>query len=102
MIAVLERGLASMRVFILIDLASQADSLPREVREWGNERLVSWFRLFGEVSSRPLWLSDQRTLTLFEFLAPSGLLTRFAFAPDGGLYIMRPTPHQVWGTAPLC
>jgi hypothetical protein len=40
-IAVLERALASMRIFTLIDLASQADSLLREVREWGNERLVS-------------------------------------------------------------
>src|SRR5262249_52143575 len=39
----------TIRLFVLIDLWSQANYLPREVRSWPWERFVCWLELFGQV-----------------------------------------------------
>jgi len=38
-----------MRPFILLDLYSQADHIPPEVRTWSRQRVLDWMRQFGEV-----------------------------------------------------
>jgi hypothetical protein len=38
-----------MRPFILLDLYSQADYIPPEMRTWPRQRVLDWMRQFGEV-----------------------------------------------------
>ncbi len=38
-----------MRVFVLVDLDTQAERLPLEVRAWPPERFLSWLQFYGEL-----------------------------------------------------
>jgi hypothetical protein len=72
-----------MRPFILLDLNSQADFIPREVRTWPRQRVVSWLRQFGEVVE---W-TNPAGQTVARFTARTGLTTTFILTDEGKLKI---------------
>ena len=72
-----------MRPFILLDLYSQRDFIPREVRTWPRQRVLGWLRLFGEVWEWPLPYGGMAAA----FRAPSGLTTIFILTDEGKLSI---------------
>ena len=72
-----------MRPFILLDLYSQADFIPQEVRTWPRQRVLAWLRQYGEVREWPMPVGDVAS----EFRAPSGLTTTFILTDDGKLSI---------------
>jgi hypothetical protein len=48
----------SVRSFVLVDLVSQADYIPHEVRAWPRERILTWLAQYGEVWPIPTCLND--------------------------------------------
>jgi hypothetical protein len=72
-----------MRHFILLDLYSQADYIPPEVRTWPRQRVLDWMSQYGEVQEWPL----PRGETASQFRAPTGLATTFMLTEDGKLSI---------------
>jgi hypothetical protein len=72
-----------MRPFILLDLNSQADFIPREVRVWPRQRVVAWLRQFGDVRE---W-STPFGETAAVFRTPTGLTTTFMLTDEGRLKI---------------
>jgi hypothetical protein len=72
-----------MQLFILLDLSSQADCIPPEVRAWPRQRVLDWMRQYGEVREWPLPFTG----TASEFRAPTGLATTFVLTEDGKLSI---------------
>lgn len=72
-----------MRPFILLDLLSQADCVPAEVRTWPRQQVLDWMRLYGEVREWPLSTGEMAS----DFRAPSGLATVFMLTEDGTLTI---------------
>ena len=72
-----------MRPFVLLDLYSQADFIPQEVRTWPRQRVLGWLRQYGEVREWPMPFGDVAS----EFRAPSGLTTTFILTDDGKLSI---------------
>jgi hypothetical protein len=73
-----------MRVFVLVDLDTQAERLPTEVRTWPPERFLSWLQLSGElVEFDAPRLGYSASTRLFGFHAPSGLVTSFTLTEQG-------------------
>ncbi|HEV2459582.1 MAG TPA: hypothetical protein VGS80_14595 [Ktedonobacterales bacterium] len=72
-----------MRPFILLDLYSQTDYIPPEMRTWPRRRVLDWMRQYGEVHEWPL--PHRGTASLFR--APTGLTTTFNLTEDGQLSI---------------
>ena len=83
-----------MRPFILLDLYSQADCIPPEVRTWPRHCVLTWMRQFGEVREWPLPSGE----TAAQFRALSGLTTTFVLSEDGKLsiYIGEHTILAIW------
>ncbi len=93
-----------MRYFVLVDLITQAECLPREMQSWSQERMLSWLGLFGEVSPWPLdWavkmgLADH-VVTIWVFRAPTGREARFVVSKSNqfALVFSDLRLHQIWG-----
>jgi hypothetical protein len=90
-----------MRVFVLVDLDTQAERLPPEVRTWPPERFLSWLQLSGElVEFDAPRLGYSAGTRLFGFRAPSGLVTSFTLTEQGRFCVSFPHYRVVWpGTA---
>jgi hypothetical protein len=84
------------RPFILIDLDSQAEFLPVEIRTWTLDRFLAWLRPFGAVD-QAIRHGDVRP-SGWLFRHASGRWTAFAFTADGRFYILGPRFRQVWGS----
>ncbi len=80
-----------MRSFMLLDLYSQADFVPMEVRTWPRQQILEWLRQFGEVQEWPLTFGGTATL----FRAPTGLTTTFILTDEGQLSIFL-GEHSMW------
>jgi hypothetical protein len=70
-----------MRPFILLDLHSQADYIPHEVRTWPRDRVVTWLRQFGDVRE---WTLPTGHIAA-QFQAPTGLECTFILTDEGRL-----------------
>jgi len=79
-----------MRPFVLIDLWSQANYLPREVRSWPWERFVCWLELFGQVDRVEAPAVDDA----FYFISAAGPSATFHFSERDGLVLVG--DHFVW------
>ena len=81
---------------MLVDLYSQADFIPTEVR-YPPERVLAWLKQFGEVKPWPVPAGDG-VQTWYAFRPPSGLETRFRFDEDGTLvvHLFEHATRQFW------
>ena len=75
-----------MRPFILLDLYSQADFIPQEVRSWPRQRMLAWLCQYGEVREWPLVAGNDSHMAV-EFRVLSGLTTTFILTDEGKLSI---------------
>jgi hypothetical protein len=82
-------------VFHLIDLCSQADFIPRKVRQ-PRARFLAWLRLYGEVTESPARsLGDD--LTTYDFASPYGLHAGFLMNDADQLWLVGDHVFQrVW------
>jgi hypothetical protein len=79
-------GRLGMRPFILLDLYSQAEFIPHEVRTWPRQHVLAWLRQYGEVQEWPLHAGNEMIVAT-EFRAASGLTTTFILSDEGNLSI---------------
>jgi hypothetical protein len=82
--------------FHLIDLITQMPSLPCAMRQWPQERFLSWLRCYGEV----WYFSDilppgPHQHHTYYFRSWCGLGTHFIFHAPGNLFIPA-SPIQAW------
>ena len=85
-----------MRPFILLDLTSQAEFIPHEVRTWPRQRVLAWLRQYGEVQDGwPRYGGDEM---ITEFRAASGLTTDFILSDEGkfSIYMGEHYWWRVW------
>lgn len=86
-----------MRVFVLVDLDTQAEWLPSEVRAWRPERFLSWLQLYGEmVEFDAPRLGYSVGTRLFGFRAPSGRVTSFTLTEQDGFCVSFPRYRVIW------
>lgn len=89
-----------MRPFILLDLYSQADFIPQEVRTWPRQRVLAWLRQYGDVQEFSVPYMHGAPMTS-QFRAPTGLRTGFILSDEGTLRIFVSedslTMRIVWG-----
>ena len=70
-----------MRSFMLLDLHSQANFIPMEVRTWPRQQILEWLRHYGAVQEWPITFAGTAML----FRAPTGLTTTFILTDEGQL-----------------
>lgn len=84
---------ATLHVFHLIDLWSQAHYIPREVRR-PHERFLAWLRLYGDVTESSFQIGEN-TITQYWFASPYWTgRTAFLYDDDTGLRF--PGTHFIW------
>jgi hypothetical protein len=72
-----------VKEFYLIDLIDQAPYLPQRVRSWSFEQLLSWLRVYGEVTIDP---QRPRHFRFREWWALTGkYYDLFSYTEDGTL-----------------
>jgi hypothetical protein len=81
------------RPFILLDLHTQAEFIPQEVRKWPRDRILAWFRQFGEVREYPIDVGDVPIINVL-FIAPTGLRAGFILYDNGRLLMVG--DHTTW------
>lgn len=87
------------RPFILLELTSQADYIPHEVRRWPRRQMFAWLRQYGEVLEFPVQAGDNVEAAAM-FIAPTGLTTTFFFTDEGclRLYLGEHVMRTVWSS----
>lgn len=93
-----------MRYFVLVDLMTQAEFLPPEMQTWSQERVLSWLRLFGEVTPRLIdWAVKygyaDHPITVWLFRSLSGREAHFVVSKSNqfALLIAGARVYQLWG-----
>jgi len=79
-----------VRSFTLVDLVSQAEYIPRDVRAWPRERILAWLAQYGEVWRIEVWpipvhLDDGND---FFFRSWIGCETGFRLTEDGSMALV--------------
>jgi len=74
-----------MRGFVVVDLFTQADYVPQEIRT-PPERFVAWLRQYGRVETWPVY-RDGQVKDVYAFRSASDLEATFWFDDAGELHI---------------
>jgi hypothetical protein len=72
------------RAFVLVDLWSQADYIPRKIRRWPRERILQWLAQYGEVWQVLTPMDD----SAFWFRSWWGISATFRLTQDGQLTLI--------------
>lgn len=79
-----------MHGFILVDLRSQIEFLPQQVRNGSQETFLRWLSQHGEVrewTRRGEWAWDRRYYTFYSFRSWWGIEHTFTFPTEGDISI---------------
>lgn len=85
-----------MHVFILIDLRSQIEFIPQNIRNGSQEAFLIWLSQHGEVREwigRGEWEWDRRNYTFYSFRSWWGIEHTFTFPADGDIYVQGKYVH---------
>ncbi len=78
-----------MHDFVLVDLRSQIEFLPQQVRNGSQEAFLRWLGQHGEVSE---W--SHQDSTFYSFRSWWGIETNFIFPRDGDIYVQGKYVHM--------